>query len=97
MVRGHHSTLTPVALPDWVPRHIIEDMVGRLQKYLRLELDAAIAKYLLRKIAMAKTGEPRGKHRSTPSGESNASALSVKSADNFGDEHSGDVTKWEKE
>jgi len=37
-VRGRHSILSPVQLPSWLPRHILEAMITKYEKYLVQEV-----------------------------------------------------------
>ena len=39
-VRGHHATVTPVQLPRWLPRDVLEQMVVRFKNHLLREIFA---------------------------------------------------------
>jgi hypothetical protein len=41
-VHGHHTTISPVRLPPWLPRDIMEQMVARFKHTLRQEILAMI-------------------------------------------------------
>ncbi len=38
IARGCHSTIYPVALPEWIPDHVHQDMVRKFRVYLCAEL-----------------------------------------------------------
>ena len=39
LLRGCHSTIYPVELPQWIPNQIVEDMTGLIRVLLRRELE----------------------------------------------------------
>jgi hypothetical protein len=43
-LRGHHLTVYPVELPEWLPHDIVTQMMGQFQKYLRDEVTTMLMK-----------------------------------------------------
>src|SRR6266550_3114013 len=68
VVRGYHSTIYPVILPDWLPPEIVNQMLHRFRQYLRLHLAR-----LATDSNVKKREQPRGR-QSNASGISNASS-----------------------
>lgn len=72
VTRGRHFTLTPVALPMWLPKTIVDSMMQRFGKHLLVEIQS-----LMERDRTSST------HSRTPSIQSDAglSATSDDSAD----------------
>jgi hypothetical protein len=74
-IRGRHSTVYPVQLPDWSPPDVVRELIKRFDQYLSSELDTMRMDYLLREDEeQAKQAVKHG-HRHNPSLQSVSSAI----------------------
>lgn len=87
MVRGFHTTVYPVQLPSWLPKHVVDQMVTRFEAHLRLALSLLLESKSLETV--------RKTHRTRES-ESNISVASTTTDEPLEDGPSETATKFKQ-
>jgi hypothetical protein len=76
-IRGRHSTVYPVQLPNWICPDIVDKLIGRFDNYLREELLTMWSKHHLKekKLYFSEQLERKSGHSNHPSLQSVSSGI----------------------
>jgi hypothetical protein len=72
-IRGRHSTVYPVQLPNWSSPDVVKELIKRFGSYLRRELDIMRSSHIWVQSFQARTS--KSGHAHSPSLQSVSSAI----------------------